>query len=304
MAERTILVVDDEEYNLEILTEYLEDANYEVVAVERGEEAWSLLQDDPQRFHAVLLDRMMPGMDGLEVLEHVRQEPKLDGLPIIMQTAKGSEKDVVEGFRAGAHYYLIKPFERDRLMAIVKTAVTDFERYRHLREESRQMTDCLTLMNEAVFTFSTLEDARQLAAMLSKACPQSDRVVVGLVELFFNAVEHGNLGITYDEKSNLITEGNWMEEVERRRQLPDNIDKVVQVEFSRGQNEICFTVKDQGKGFDWRKYLEVAPERIFDTHGRGIAMARMIGFDSLDYQDKGNVVVATSLLETTPESTV
>jgi hypothetical protein len=51
------------------------------------------------------------------------------------------------------------------------------------------------------------------------------------------------------------------------------------------------TIQDEGDGFDWQKYLDFDPERAFDPHGRGIAMARMMSFDALEYQGKGNTVV-------------
>ncbi len=58
-------------------------------------------------------------------------------------------------------------------------------------------------------------------------------------------------------------------------------------------DRLTFTISDQGAGFDWLSYLEFAPERAFDPNGRGIAMARLTSFSSLDYRDSGNIVVAT-----------
>jgi anti-sigma regulatory factor (Ser/Thr protein kinase) len=65
----------------------------------------------------------------------------------------------------------------------------------------------------------------------------------------------------------------------------------VTVTLSREAGDITLTIQDEGDGFDWRKYLEFDPERAFDPHGRGIAMARMMSFDALDYQGNGNTVV-------------
>lgn len=188
-----ILVVDDEPFNLEILTEHLTDAGYEVVAAEDGQQAWEILQREGDRFDAVLLDRMMPRMDGMEVLARIRQHPEFVALPVIMQTAIGAADSVREGLAAGAYYYLVKPFQRDMLVAIVAAAV-GFRREK-LRLESmvsEQANACRMLLS-ADFRLRTLEEARRLTLMLSQACPDPKRVVLGLSELLINAVEHGNL---------------------------------------------------------------------------------------------------------------
>jgi anti-sigma regulatory factor (Ser/Thr protein kinase) len=119
-----------------------------------------------------------------------------------------------------------------------------------------------------------------------------ERLAIGLIELFLNAVEHGNLGIGYKEKSVLNLNGTWDVEIERRMALPENASKVVEVEFQRVQKEIRFRIRDQGQGFDWESYLQFSPERAFDSHGRGIALARNLSFSRLEYQGSGNEVIA------------
>lgn len=105
-----------------------------------------------------------------------------------------------------------------------------------------------------------------------------------------NAVEHGNLGITYDEKTRLGGGEALAEEIHRRLASADFANKVATVEFTRNRGELRFIVRDQGKGFDWRQYLEMSPERAFDTHGRGIAMSKLLSFDVLEYKGCGNEV--------------
>lgn len=288
----TVLVVDDEIFNLEILTEHLEDAGYEPVSAENGVEAWSLLKETPDRFEAVLLDRMMPEMDGMEVLARIKAHSSLNTLPVIMQTAKAAKEDVLEGLEAGAYYYLTKPFEQDQLLAIVRTAVDDYQRLRSLQKEAEQTNKTLSLMNQGQFMFSSLEEGRNLAALLANTLPEASKVVMGLSELVINAVEHGNLGITYDDKSRLNEQGTWEEEVERRLALPENATKTVTLEFERAEGEVSFLIRDQGDGFDWQNYLEMTPERVFDNHGRGITMAKMLSFDHVEYLGCGNEVVA------------
>ena len=128
--------------------------------------------------------------------------------------------------------------------------------------------------------------------LLASTCPDPGNRALGLKELFFNAIEHGNLGITYDEKTRLEKEDSWKEELQRRLNLPENQDKYVVVHLERHAHEIVFIITDQGAGFDWRPYETMDPQRMFDSHGRGIAMARSLCFDELRYRGRGNEVMA------------
>ena len=103
----TILVVDDEIFNLEILSEHLSDEGYNVASAEDGAKAWALLEETPERFDTVLLDRMMPHMNGMEVLERIKGHSQLNMLPVIMQTAKAASQDILEGLEAVADFALL-----------------------------------------------------------------------------------------------------------------------------------------------------------------------------------------------------
>jgi hypothetical protein len=114
--------------------------------------------------------------------------------------------------------------------------------------------------------------------------------VTGLLELLLNAVEHGNLGITYDEKSHLLDLGQLDEEIARRLQEPAYAGRCAVATFIRHGEDLYLSVIDEGSGFDWRPFLHLDPQRAFDTHGRGIATAKMVSFDSLEYHGTGNHV--------------
>jgi len=288
-----VLVVDDEEFNLELIEEYLSEIDVDVLCVDRGEKALSVLKESPQAFSAVLLDRMMPGIDGIEVLLKIKADEALDRLPVIMQTAKIGRENMLEGLNAGAHYYLSKPYDQQTLVAIVSTAIRDYQQYVRMRTSLKQSEQTLEIMDRGTFSFKSLEEGRKLASLLANTCPDSEKVVLGLTELITNAVEHGNLGITYEEKSKLNEEGRWESEILDRLSLPSYKDKVATVEFERNNSEIIFTITDQGKGFDWSQYMEMSPERAFDSHGRGIAMAKSMSFENIRYHDNGKKVRVT-----------
>lgn len=283
-----VLLVDDEPLNLEILAEHLDSPAYATMTAENGLEAWKILDADPDGFDAVLLDRMMPVMNGMELLGKLRADPRFASLPVIMQTAAAGKEQVAEGLRQGAYYYLTKPFERDVLLAIVEAAL---EHRRNRLALSDDRLDPRSLI-QGEFRFRTLGEARRLASLLARACPNPDQTVLGLTELMVNAVEHGNLGITYREKSALNEKGNWRDEVDRRLALPENADRFATICMRRAADDISFTIVDRGNGFDWQSYLEMCPERAFDSHGRGIAMSRMLSFTSVEYSGNGNTVCA------------
>ena len=76
-----------------------------------------------------------------------------------------------------------------------------------------------------------------------------------------NAVEHGNLGIGYDEKASLLRSGSWREEVERRLNLSENHGKFASLTFETTEEAVVIRIKDEGEGFDWQRYLDFSPER-------------------------------------------
>src|SRR6478672_1964914 len=115
----TLLIVDDEELNREGLARRLRRHDYEVVAAKSGREAIELLGG--RRFDLVLLDIMMPGMNGLEVLKFLRRVDSLLNLPIIMVTAKGESEDMVEAFELGANDYVTKPLDFPVVLARIRT---------------------------------------------------------------------------------------------------------------------------------------------------------------------------------------
>lgn len=294
MTKSLVLLVDDEALNLEILLEYFdgEDA-FSLQTAESGEAAWQLLRDPGNDFKLILLDRMMPGLDGIGLLKRMKGDPRLAGVPVIMQTAANSPEQIREGLEAGAYYYLTKPYRRDSLLAIVHAALSDAEARNALYRQLHQHINSLQFLDQAEFSIRTIEEAAQLATFIAHACPNPDTAVMGISELLINGVEHGNLGLAYAEKSRLKQEDRWHEEISRRAALPENATKEVRLSYRRQPDAITLRICDQGSGFSWQNYLEIDPERAFDPNGRGIALARMLSFSHITYEGCGNIAVAT-----------
>jgi len=289
----SVLVVDDHALDRKLLTAYLTPEGYSVDTAGDGVEAWGKLNAEPERYDVVLLDRTMPRMDGMQLLTRMKEEEHLRMVPVIMQTALARRDHILEGIRAGAYYYLTKPYDVDMLRTVVRTAVADHQTYREMQRQLKKGFDTLRMLEKATFTFRTVEEARDLGALLANTCPDPPATVIGLTELLVNAVEHGNLGITYEDKSKLYATGGWSDEVQRRLTLPENASKRAEVSFERADGQLRFTIRDQGRGFDWQTYLQIDPQRAFDTHGRGIAMANRLSFSHIEYRGSGNEVVGT-----------
>ena len=291
----TLLLVDDDDFVRTVTQEILEQCGYVVETVEDGLAAWEKLDKTPSRFDLVLLDKQMPRMDGISLLKLIKAEARFKELPVIMLTGDNRQQDIIEGLAEGAYYYLTKPSTEEVLKLVIKNALYETRQKQELRALLGQQKNNLNLLHRAEFRYRSLSEARDLALLLAEASLDPARTLNGYSDLLINAVEHGNLGISYAEKSALLKEMRWVDEVETRLQHPDFADRLVNVTLEKTASANNVTITDQGNGFDWQSYVEFSPERVFDLHGRGIAMSKAISFDQLEYQGKGNSVVATVL---------
>ena len=121
MAKEKILIVDDEEDILELVRYNLRSEGYQVVGTLSGEEA--LKKARTGVFDLIILDLMLPGIDGLEVAKKLKADEKTQAIPIVMLTAKGEEADIVTGLELGADDYITKPFSPRVLIARIRTAL-------------------------------------------------------------------------------------------------------------------------------------------------------------------------------------
>jgi DNA-binding response OmpR family regulator len=199
---------------------------------------------------------MMPDMDGMQLLNNIKESDELERVPVIMQTAKAASSDVVAGLKAGASYYLTKPYDGEILKSVVRSAVSDRLHEKSLLESLHEGRKTFDLMTFGRFRIHNLHQCNLVATQVAHLCPKPQRVVTGISELLVNALEH-------------------------------------ELEFKVEADTVQIRIRDQGQGFDWTPYLDFNPERAFEPHGRGIAMARLSSFDDLEYLGDGNEVLAT-----------
>ena len=137
-----VLIVDDEPFNLDLLEQELTDQGYAIERANDGEEALkkveSFLPD------VILLDYMMPKMNGIEVVRRLKQDERYKAIPVILLTAKASREDKVKGLDAGADDYVVKPFDSIELLARVRSMTRLKQMHDSLEEWNRTLAEKVT----------------------------------------------------------------------------------------------------------------------------------------------------------------
>lgn len=121
MAKETILVIEDERDIVEIIEYNFQREGYTVLSANNGEKGLEIART--RRPAAIILDLMLPGLDGIEVAKRLRQDPNTREIAILMLTAKGEESDIILGLGVGADDYVVKPFKLKELVARVKAVL-------------------------------------------------------------------------------------------------------------------------------------------------------------------------------------
>jgi len=161
-----ILLVDDRRENLVALEAILSSLNQTLVTVQSGEDALKALLVD--EFAVILLDVVMPGMDGFETASHIKRRPKTRDVPIIFLTAASAEPDhAFRGYAAGAVDYISKPFDPWVLRAKVAVFVELYTKNRQLREQAE-------LLRSQLGTGAALERAPARKAIAAPAAPDGE----------------------------------------------------------------------------------------------------------------------------------
>ncbi len=292
-----VLVVDDDPLCCAMIRHMLEPDD--VLLIEAGsiEEAWRLIAKNTAiHIDLVLLDRGLPDGDGLELLQRMRRIQQHRNIPVIIQSGLVEEEDVEACMRAEAYHYLAKPFKRDMLRTLARVAIREHREQKYLLEQHARVEDGLSLMLDSTFEFRSLDDVKTLAPFLARFFPNPESATIGASELMVNAVEHGNLEIGYDLKGSLLETNAWNQEITRRLCMPEYLVRRGRVRISRLEDRVELLISDDGNGFDWEQYVHLSQDRLFDLHGRGIALAREHCFDGLEFLGNGSQVRCWSWL--------
>lgn len=282
-----ILVIDDDPIIHKMLNFSLREQDIVIEHCNSASEAQEYLSKGNLELSTLILDWEMPGMSGIEFLDWIKEENRYKDIPVIMLTSNNSKEDVKRGIDSGAYYYLIKPPNKDLLISIVNAAIFDFNNVRTLNLQIKEAQNPFTNLEKGIFKIKHMDDAQRMSVYIANSCPNPEEALI-ISELLTNAIEHGNLGITYDEKSQLIDDNILFDEIDKRLGMPEFSDKFAKVIYTKNEEQILIRIEDEGIGFDYKKYLHFDANRVFDNHGRGIAMANSVM--NVKYKGKGNIV--------------
>ncbi len=286
-----ILVVNGINDTMEEITSYLTQEAYTISRASSGMQALELLTQNKGTHYVVVTPNELTDMTGIELVERMKTSAMLKRIPVIITTSSSEDQHVSEGIKAGVYYYLTQPYGKKTLTSIVGAAVKEYEQRRLFENYIRQYNHTIGCFVSGEIQFRTLEEAQQTAFFLACLFPDQERASMGLYELMVNAVEHGNLDIGYTLKTSLTQDKHWEDEIAKRLAMPEYMNRRVSVSFENKPGQpLSVTIRDDGKGFDYQKYLSIEPSRAIDNHGRGIAKAHLLSFDTIQYLGNGNTV--------------
>ncbi len=283
-----VLVVEDDEFSRKYFDNISTVSGCETRVANDGEEGLRIFEEfDPD---LIISDIQMPVMDGLEMIEEVRKK-KSDAV-VIMATAFDSEEYAIKALQLGANNYLKKPIHAENL----KRLLTKY--YNILK--SRSIASDLILDIQAVeFSKKFKSDIDSIPLIVEHLIKETQNVFednerigleLGLAELITNSVEHGNLGISYEQKSKALENNSLPDLVADRLTDPEIAKRGVSVKFTLNEDFCEWIIEDEGEGFDWKSVKDpLESESILKLHGRGIFISKF-QFDELEYIGKGNIV--------------
>ena len=279
--------MDDQEALRSLLARLLEREGFDAVQAEDGAQAVEMYRSESPL--VVVSDIMMPRMDGLTLLNEIRRIDR--NATVILMTGQGNEDVLLKALRGGATNFFKKPFNvRELIDEIRKVVEFRLEAARSslfsplLVEETKRF-----VMPRADSPFFPI--INQITLQLPCLLPQEDilNLKIGIEEVITNAIEHGNLGISFEEKSKAIQEGRLAELIADKGRESDAAGRAVGITSRLSPRLFEITIRDDGKGFDWRTLPAVEPENLLAFNGRGIFLTK-IYFDEVTYNNAGNEV--------------
>jgi CheY-like chemotaxis protein len=285
----TLLVIDDSAVDRRLaggLLDKLPDIRVEFAT--SGDDA--LARIEQLQPSLVVTDLVMPGCNGLELVEQMSQ--RYPQIPVILMTNKGSEDIAVQALKAGAANYVPKSSLAQRLGETVLNVLG----LAHHRRNMAKVMACL-VRSDYLFDIGVKESliAPLIAHFQTNICAagvcdetQAIRVCIALEEALRNAMFHGNLEITSEQREGDVNAYEKL--LNHRLQNVPWKDRRLYVQFRLSPNEAVFVMRDEGPGFDHRKMYDPTDlENLERVSGRGMLLMRTF-MDEVIYNDRGNEV--------------
>lgn len=299
-----ILLVDDELLVREELGAILEESGYDVITGADGEEGLALFRSE--RPDMVITDVRMPRRDGLSVAMTIREEAP--SVPVTVITGHGTEAMAIKALRAGVTDFVKKPVRLEDL----KAALSRMRAAHHKPStEPALIHPAAVEVVELLWSYklqNDLEVVPSFVDMLVSRCAASlsatgaMELSLALRELIINAVEHGNLGVSFAEKTRALESGSMTQLLQERGADPERHARRVEVQAHLKEGLLTVQIKDEGEGFDGARLPDPLDlSRQLAPNGRGLLLARM-SVDSIEYNDIGNLVIVTKAVNAPGEA--
>jgi len=287
-----ILIIDDNTDLLEYLKDFFMIYNYEVVLAENGNDGIESFREFSPDI--VISDIRLPDKSGDIVVKEIKEIDK--DVPIIVITGYSDHNLILSAMKNGAVELLKKPFKPKDLKYLISKIETLFKKIKvklsasFLQWEKRHLkltNDIHLIPSVTDFIFSNIDYIFDEVSFMK----------IGLQEILINAIEHGNLQISYDEKQQLLGTGDYNHILKERAQQADFVDKYVDIKVFSTPEYLKIIVEDMGGGFDLTEIPDPQnPENFLNESGKGIMMT-LNAYDKVDYNEKGNKVTLTKFSE-------
>ncbi len=291
----TLLVIDSCPETQARILEHVQGRGFSIITA--PDPASALATIDLTAPDVVITDLFLPEGAGLTLTKtlRARHEP----CPVIVMAKDVAEPAVVHALRAGAVDYLHKPIAEEELAHALQRA-------RHMLPADLAKTPGVRRSEYQLTADSNPSHIPGIVSWLIKTTastlPETQRLHLRgtLQELLFNAVEHGNLEIFYQEKQQALAEDRYEELIKQRLTQSRLKDRLVTIHvlYDKTEKTLRYRIVDEGKGFKWRSILSRSQDvcRSEDVNGRGIFLAQSF-FPDLAYNDRGNEVTITVPLD-------
>ncbi|MDM8554002.1 response regulator [Desulfococcaceae bacterium HSG7] len=283
-----VLIVEDDTVSRNNMHDIVTSQKHQTKVAEDGAQGLELFKEFQPDL--IFTDIQMPKMDGLEMLAAIRERDK--DVIVIVNTAFGTEDYALKALKLNANNYLSKPVHFSEVVHYLK-------KYEIIIKDKTQMQELDIVFVRRLYTLQLPNTIGQVPRVVDhllvtagKALNPDARLGVrlGLVELITNAIEHGNLGITYEEKGEALDNMMLGELYLERLSEPKIADRRVTIDFEHNTLGCQWVITDEGDGFDWRTLPDpTSEEAILASHGRGIFISRF-QFDEMEFIGAGNAV--------------
>lgn len=286
----SILVVDDEEVIRYTLQKKLSRMGYNVISMEKAEDALYLLKNE-EPVDLIITDIKLRKMDGIELLRRINAFD--EHIPVLIITGHGNVEDAIKALRYGASDFIRKPFDINDIASSVrnilrrrreKQVVQGFAQFVEHTETLLKIPVDSSLINPVSYFLT-----KDLVSVNLCNNTTAENITLSLQETLTNAMYHGNLEVSSEVRE---TEGlkGYNELIEQREEDPFYKNRHVIIKYHLNKEFVEYIVEDEGPGFDYKSLPDPRdPDNFFKNSGRGLLIIR-IHMDEVEWNEKGNII--------------